>query len=77
MAVVGTLAYRDDTGPGWKIAWGAADKPTFVIVYPVDGEPVVCEPPTIDGRTNVAAVEAFLAEHGVVLTQDVKNVIGA
>lgn len=89
MAVVGTLMYQNDdpnlavgVARGWKIGFGYVTKGTVVLVYVVAANARTTTnateiPKLANGKADTTAITNYLSTFGVVLTQAVKNVIGA
>lgn len=89
MAVTGTIMFQNDdpnlavgVARGWKVGFGFAAKGTVVSVYVVTAgggtQANVFEIPKLgNGKADTSAITAYLNSFGVVLSQALKNVIGA
>ncbi len=89
MATQAAIMFQNDaeilpvgTVRGWKVGFGYVTKGTVVVVYVVDAQGVtrrnVTEIPLLgNGKADVNSVTAYLTGFGVVLTNAVKQVIGA
>lgn len=89
MAVSGQIMFQNDdpnlavgVARGWKVGFGYVTKGTVVSVYVVTANNGTTTnateiPKLANGKADTNAITAYLTGFGVVLTQALKNVIGA